>query len=604
MTLLEVNRSLTSELGPQEIIREILADAIRVIPAADAGVLFLYDRNCRGLVANHAVGFGPAIYEIVVASGEGLAGKAFEATRPMIYRDRDAVAACMSNTASGNLQLMEEATGGLTYAHSALTCPLIYKGDALGAIVIDNLHTPKVFNDFDLKLLEGLARAASVALVNARLYESEREARVKVEALNDEARHRHDQMQRQLAVQESFAAVAREGHPLPVLAARLATICEASTIILDRLYRVRASAPSLASDSVSEILAGDWAAVEPALLRAETTMSRQTVAGLTGPILVTPLCAGPNVLGFIVLRGLGRTIGDTDASASDSAAVIATIEFLRERSAEEADRRRNENFLEALLSGQQLSTRQGRKLRLPLTIAVGDLREPHTEKRPLMQSVCQGLLDVIMDVIGGDDPTAVIGLRSSQIVLVTSAAPTAIERGLQRVIDRLHRLPEKWHAVFAVSEPAEAFTDVRNQYREACAALTVHRELQREGSVFRVNSLGAYRLIFRSASDTDIVELCQRVLGRVLPADARSDGRILNSFRAYLANGNSVTATAGKLGVHPHTIRYRLHRLEELTSLSLEKVEDRLTLELATRVLDMVGATHDHDVADDNGDVA
>jgi hypothetical protein len=604
MTLLEVNRSLTSELGPQEIIREILADAIRVIPAADAGVLFLYDRERRGLVANHAVGFGPAIYEVMVTPGEGLAGRSFEATRPMIYRDREAVSACMSNTAPANLQRMQEATAGLTYAHSALTCPLIYKGEALGTIIIDNLHTPKVFNDFDLKLLEGLAQAASVALVNARLYESEREARLRVEALNEESRHRHDEVQRQLAVQESFAAVAREGHPLPVLAARLATMCEASTIIMDRLYRVRASAPSLASDSIAEILEEDWLVVQPALLRAETTMSRQTVGGLNGPVLVTPLCAGPNVLGFIVLRDLGRTIADTDASAADTAAAIATIELLREHSSDEVDRRRNEDLLAALLNGRKLPMSQGRKLHLPLAIAVGDLREPLTGKRPLMQSVRQGLFDVIMDLVGDDDPTAVLGLRSSQIVLVTSALRAAIERDLERVVERLHRLPDRWRAVFAISEPAMAFADVRDRYREACTALTVHRELQKKDCVFRVNSLGAYRLIFRSASDADTVELCRRVLGPLLPADARAKGKILNSFRAYLANGNSVTAAANKLGVHPHTIRYRLHRLEELTSLSLEQVEDRLTLELATRVLDMVGATENQDEADEEGDVA
>jgi GAF domain-containing protein len=599
MTLLEVSRSLTSELGLQEIIHEVLAGAIQVIPGADAGVLFLYDSDRGGLVASDAVGFGPAIYEILVAPGEGLSGKAFQSTQAIMYPDRAAVAACMSNTSAMNLRRMETATSGLTYAHSALTCPLIYKGEALGSIVIENLFTPKVFNDFDPMLLEGLAQAASVALVNARLYESEREARLKVEALNDEARRRHDLIQKQLAIRESFAEVVREGPALPVLAARLASICEASTMIVDRLYRVRASAPSLASDDVSEILGADWTAVEPILLRAETTRSRQTAQALTGPILVTPLCAGPNVLGFILLRPPGRFIGDTDTSASDSAAAIATIEFLREHSAKEADLRRNEDLLASVLSGREWSGRQGRSLRLPLVIAVGDLREPHTGKRPLMHSVRQGLLTVIMDLIGRDDATALVGLRSGQIVLLSSAVGT-IERGLESVVDRLHQLPDKWDGVFAISEPAAALADVRDRYREACVALIVHHELQRKATVFRVNSLGAYRLIFRAASEADTVDLCQRVLGRVLRSDARSTGRILDSFRTYLANGNSVTATARKLGVHPHTVRYRLHRLEQLTSLSLANVEDRLTLELATRVLDMVGANKDQDSVDED----
>ena len=43
---------------------------------------------------------------------------------------------------------------------------------------------------------------------------------------------------------------------------------------------------------------------------------------------------------------------------------------------------------------------------------------------------------------------------------------------------------------------------------------------------------------------------------------------------------------AVRLGVHPHTIDYRLGRLQELTGLDLRRAEDRLTLELAVRVLD------------------
>ena len=47
----------------------------------------------------------------------------------------------------------------------------------------------------------------------------------------------------------------------------------------------------------------------------------------------------------------------------------------------------------------------------------------------------------------------------------------------------------------------------------------------------------------------------------------------------------SLTLTARKLGVHVHTIRYRLTKIEELTGLSLSSTEDRLTIELAFRIL-------------------
>jgi DNA-binding PucR family transcriptional regulator len=44
--------------------------------------------------------------------------------------------------------------------------------------------------------------------------------------------------------------------------------------------------------------------------------------------------------------------------------------------------------------------------------------------------------------------------------------------------------------------------------------------------------------------------------------------------------------------VHVHTVQYRLSRLEELTGLSLRNAEERLTLELALRILDLAGQAH------------
>jgi carbohydrate diacid regulator len=51
----------------------------------------------------------------------------------------------------------------------------------------------------------------------------------------------------------------------------------------------------------------------------------------------------------------------------------------------------------------------------------------------------------------------------------------------------------------------------------------------------------------------------------------------------------SLSLAARELRVHVHTVKYRLTKLEEMTGLSLRNTEDRLTLELALRILDLAG---------------
>src|SRR6202022_4508830 len=304
MVLVEGSRSLTSELDLSDIIHEILQDAIRVIPAADAGMLFLYDPKRRRLTVNHAIGFGPEIYNLTVEAGEGLSGKAFKSGRPAIYPDRNAVMAGMVDSKQVNLRRFSTATAGI-FPQSALSAPLTYKGEPLGALVVENLFTPGAFGQFDVGLLDALAQVAAIAIVNARLFESERETRVKLIALNEAARREHEELEKRLALQTSFGAFVREGLPLASLAARLSSICKAQAVILDFLERVRASEPPVSAQSAHGLYPVDSNLLRPAIDQGRRTLMPQVLTLGEKSLLIAPVVGSGQVLGFILLGSDG-----------------------------------------------------------------------------------------------------------------------------------------------------------------------------------------------------------------------------------------------------------------------------------------------------------
>ena len=129
-------------------------------------------------------------------------------------------------------------------------------------------------------------------------------------------------------------------------------------------------------------------------------------------------------------------------------------------------------------------------------------------------------------------------------------------------------------------------TGLAPAHHEARLAIQLREKLGRAEPVFRVRSLGAYRLILQAASGADIIQVCQTTLRNVIDHDRRRGSALLETFRVYLDAGASVSAAAARLRVHPHTVEYRLERLQELSGRSLRQSEGRLTLELALRVLD------------------
>ena len=58
------------------------------------------------------------------------------------------------------------------------------------------------------------------------------------------------------------------------------------------------------------------------------------------------------------------------------------------------------------------------------------------------------------------------------------------------------------------------------------------------------------------------------------------------TIRAYLANNNSLQATAKELFVHVNTAAYRIQRIQAITGLELAKTEDCLLARVALMILE------------------
>jgi hypothetical protein len=588
-TLIEVSRSLTAELDLNDIISGILGAAIRVIPGADAGILFLYRDDVRKLVVSHTVGMARSAYEIAIEPGEGLSGKAFLTGKPSIYGDRKATEMGMSNARKENLSRFVEATGGVRFPESALSAGLVYKGEPVGAFVVENLYVPHAFNSFDLDIVDALAQSAAIAIVNARLFESERDARIKLEALNEEIRVQRDQLQRRISVQESLAGVVKEGLSLSVLATRLAELTDGAVVILDSLNRVRSGEPDPAAETAREL---DWTPAQyllEALDRVGTTRARQRIPQGDGEVVVSPVLGGGEVLGFVAVNSTHRRLDAADEVAADSAALVAAAEFLKERAIEESEIRTRESQLDELLGGTRpLRATSFSTLRPPLGLAAGVLRSGTPRSTPEVR-IFRTFVAVTQEVVERNSGPVVVTVRGNHVVIIWSLATRSvsdIENDLKTVSAKLRRIAPDCRVTFGIGERTDRLEDMAEAYDEVRLALEVWEQLDRHDMVFRVDALGAYRFILRAAAGEHVADFCQKTLGPVLEHDAQRNGDILFTFRTYLNAGSSAKGAATALGIHPHTVQYRLERLQQLTGLRFNKPEQRLTLEMALRVVD------------------
>ena len=128
-------------------------------------------------------------------------------------------------------------------------------------------------------------------------------------------------------------------------------------------------------------------------------------------------------------------------------------------------------------------------------------------------------------------------------------------------------------------------------YSEAEVALEIGHRINGPSSVSTFEGAGTYKLLFRVLQeDPDELEsFYHETLGPVVAYDSRYGTELVHSLVTYLKNDASTVRTAADLFAHRHTIRYRLDRVGELTGLDVDKSEDRESLTLGIKVMQLLG---------------
>ncbi|MFN8421761.1 MAG: GAF domain-containing protein, partial [Anaerolineae bacterium] len=153
-TLSDLGRSISSVLDLNQVLNKIV-EAGTALTRAEEGLLLLPDedgktlylRAMKGLDDDNARNFR-------IRNQNSLVGQVFRTGKPLLVGD------------SGPQQIRTQ-----YFVKSLLYVPMMYKGQVIGVLGVNNKRVPRVFTLNDQELLLDLAAHAAIAIENARLYE-------------------------------------------------------------------------------------------------------------------------------------------------------------------------------------------------------------------------------------------------------------------------------------------------------------------------------------------------------------------------------------------------------------------------------------------------
>jgi sugar diacid utilization regulator len=418
-------------------------------------------------------------------------------------------------------------------------------------------------------LLRSLAQHAGVALVNLRLHEQQRAAVAEAERVNAQLHETLEALRRSMDVHARLTAVAASGQGRQGIADAVHELTGLTVAVEDGFGNLRAWAGPDRPDPYPK----DSEADRERLLRRALREGRPVRDGDRWIGVSRPQ---QDVTGVLVLFDPDGVATAHQLTALEHGLTILGMELARLRSLAESELRVRRDLVEELLAGtdEDSALRRAQALRY-------DLERPHRvviveghDRDHDDEAFLHGVRRAARDQSVGS-----LLIRRATQVVVLADHDADWEQFRTAILDEVHG----GRCRLGVGNRYPTIAGIPRSLHEAEVALRVQDATVRDGQATCYEALGVYQLLAEVRDPAATEAFGRAWLQPLLDYDEERNADLVLTLSRYLEHGGNYDASAGALFIHRSTLKYRLHRIREITGYDLGEPDTRFNLQLACR---------------------
>ncbi|WP_127792254.1 PucR family transcriptional regulator [Agromyces sp. LHK192] len=266
------------------------------------------------------------------------------------------------------------------------------------------------------------------------------------------------------------------------------------------------------------------------------------------------------------LRGV-LAIGDSpqlDSAGREVVTAVIALAGLALEQNRDLDRARGHlrsGLLRSILAGEvELAAEVADEMwgalpRTPLRVAVVDARPEHTDR----------LTEYLELRVDERDGRLFFGRAGDRVVVLLEQSDAALA----------DEVAEEFEAAVGISDPIPSMQQAAAAHEQALRAVERARE---QGAVVVAFEEISRQGVLAFLARTDARAVAQATLAPLTEHDASNGTALVETVRVWLEHGGQFDATAGRLGLHRHTVRSRIAQAERLLGRDLSGFHARADL--------------------------
>jgi hypothetical protein len=320
--------------------------------------------------------------------------------------------------------------------------------------------------------------------------------------------------------------------------------------------------------------------------RPTTIISASTETGYRR--LISRMSAGSECVGYLELAELGTAFTPAEPKAIEQVTLAIALKLVADRHYQNAEREERESFFADLLYGRRepdaLAAQAHRygfdvdKRYLLIRLQYHDRAlDPDTEQLRRDGDIAKEIARV---ATGGGGCVAQIELLGADLILLEEPVPSY--GGMTSpVVERLrpvfaHLQAEYGARYIVVSDACTSIETWPILTERLVSTVRLLRETAAAPCVAYARKSDLLRMILHREGVHGAIKQAHTLLQPLVDHDQSGSGPLLETLSTFIECEAQIRATALRLGVHENTVRYRLHRIREISMIEPERLDGLL----------------------------
>lgn len=591
-TILNFTKIINTSNDLDYILNTFMNKTLELLHRADIGVIFLYDKKRNLLDLKTGVGFGNI--NISLKPGESITGITFNKKKIMHlknYSELKKMMNTMDNTKYKRLQ--NKIDKPMKNIQSSISCPLMYKENCIGVLVIDNYYGKEPLNENDVYLVELIANNATIAISNALNYEkiiSNQKALKKYSKIIEKEKNRYEYS---TFLHDKFTEMVLNGNSISDIVNEVSSILNHDVFTLDLFHNI--TNYNLKHHTNMEFLNKN-----KHYIFSKLDNNRHIHKYLIDNFyfFINPITINNEILGWIGIISNNKQLKKFEKISIDKSSTIIALEMLKNNEISNMEESLKGDFFSNLLKNKNSKFMDNfcKKYNYDKNgihqIIIIKLIYPNINSS--IYTKINYLYYKVKKIIKKNFDQSVIILNNNYIITIFNKNKYFNRKFISSIIDEITEkfeffspfLEVKLDYKIIVSEEIKNNADFGLIYNNAMNLFNINSIKTSNKTVYFYEDFEIKKFLLNNDQE-DLIKFANKILGSLLNYKHSSKDELLKTLIIYIKTGKEWKKTKNILHIHGNTLTYRINRLQELLNLDFSNYYDLFKLKIALEIIEL-----------------